>query len=99
MSVSEIINIVLVALSVILACIDCRSQVKKIIASAANEAINAAEDRNLIGEEKMEKAIEFVLTKIPAIFKPFISKESIKKVIQTAFDKIKSFVETQAYKQ
>lgn len=99
MSVSEIINIILVIASVVLGIFECRSQIKSIIANAANEAINAAEDRNLIGEEKMQKAIDFVFTKIPAIFKPFITKDSIRKVIQAVFDKIESFIETQAYKK
>ncbi len=39
-----------------------------------------------------------IYTKLPPIFKPFVSKESVRKVIQAAFDKIKSFVETQVNK-
>ena len=99
MGAGEIISIILAVVAVVLACLVCFTQVKGIVFKVANEAINAAEDQNLAGSEKMEKAIDFVLTKIPAVFRIFITKEYIQKIIQAVFDKIKLFVAAQDSKK
>jgi len=98
MSVSEIFNIILAVVAAVLTCFECRSSIKNIIVSTANEAINFAENKNLSSSEKMDKAIGFVESKLPAVFKPFVTKEFIRKIIQAAFDKVAKFVSTQDYK-
>ena len=95
MGASEIINIILGVLALVFACVECREKVKGIVASAVNSAINYAEFRLGTGEEKMETAIKFVQDRVPAILKPFVTKEYIRKIIQIAFDKVEQYVETQ----
>jgi len=85
MGISEIINIILAGLTVVLGCFEYNSYIKNIIKKAANEAINFAENLKVSGFEKMNKAIEFVKLKIPKIFKPFVRKKFIRKIIQNIF--------------
>ena len=99
MGASEIINIILAVVAAIITCFECKSRIKSIIVSAANEAINFAEDRKLSSSAKMDKAIGFVQAKLPAIFKPFATKEFIRKIVQATFDKVEKYVETQEYKK
>jgi len=94
----EIAVIVLSAFGVLLTGICCRICAKNIVANAANATINTAETCTGNGEQKMAIAIELVVAKLPAIFRPFISKEHIKQVIQRVFDRVDQFVATQLKK-
>jgi formate-dependent phosphoribosylglycinamide formyltransferase (GAR transformylase) len=95
MTAEQIINIVLGLVTLVLAFVGCSVYVRNIIIKAAAEGINSAEGLVKTGIEKMEKAIEFVYTKVPAFFKPFISKELIRGIVQKAFDEIELFCEKQ----
>lgn len=73
--------------------------IKNKIEQAAKDAINAAEDLDKIGAEKMEIAVEQVCAVIPAIVKPVFPKEFIKQIIQEVFDKMTEFAEKQVAKE
>jgi hypothetical protein len=60
--------------------------IKESIRNAAEGAINAAENLDKIGEEKMAIAVEQVYGLIPAVAKPFFSKPTIQTMIQLVFD-------------
>lgn len=72
--------------------------IKKSIRDAAEGAINAAEDLDKIGEEKMAIAVEQVYGLIPAVAKPFFSKPTIQVMIQLVFDQMEEYAKKQANK-
>jgi hypothetical protein len=69
------------------------------IEQAAKDAINAAEDLDKIGAEKMQVAVEQVYAIIPAIVKPVFPKDFIEQIIQEVFDKMIEFAEKQVAKE
>lgn len=71
--------------------------VKEAIRNAAEGAINAAEDLDKIGEEKMAIAVEQVYSLIPAVAKPFFSKATIQVMIQMVFDQMEEYAMKQEY--
>jgi replicative DNA helicase len=71
---------------------------KQAIIAAANGAINSAEDTEKAGKEKFEQAVNDIVALIPAVLKPFISRELVEVIVQKAFDEIDEFAEKQANK-
>ena len=73
--------------------------IKNKIEQAAKDAINAAEDLDKIGKEKMEIAVEQVYAVIPAIVKPVFPKDFIEQIVQEVFDKMIEFAEKKVAKE
>ena len=69
--------------------------IKKKIEEEAIDAINFAEDSDKKAQEKMEEAIEYIYINIPSMAKVFISKETIRTIVQKALDKIEDYVRKQ----
>lgn len=67
--------------------------------AATEEVINTAESHYAeytdAGSKKMALAIDLLYERVPAMLKPFITKEMLQSWIQKAFDQIKSFVDKQ----
>lgn len=72
--------------------------IKKLIQESALDAINKAEDTDLIGEEKMQDAVESIYSLLPVVAKPFIHKEMLEIVIQKVFDKVEEYAQKQVSK-
>lgn len=72
--------------------------IKKKIEKEALDAINKAEDTDKVGEEKMKEAVETVYSILPAVVKPFISKQLVETLIQGVFDKVEEYAKKQLNK-
>ena len=73
--------------------------IKNKIEEAAKDAINAAEDFDKIGAEKMQIAVEQVYAVIPDIVKPVFPEDFIEQIVQEVFDKMTEFAEKQVAKE
>ena len=65
--------------------------IKSKIQSAAEDAINMAEELDKLGEEKLQVAVDQVYAIIPAIVKPFLPREVITGLVQITFDKMEEY--------
>lgn len=72
--------------------------IKSKIEKFAHNAVNEAEDFGESGLEKMEIAIDQVLSIIPPILKPIFTRQFVECIIQEAFDKMKEFAEKRHFK-
>lgn len=72
--------------------------IRKKIEQEALDAINKAEDTDKIGEEKMKEAVETVYSILPAVAKPFVSKQLIETIVQGIFDKVEEYARKQVEK-
>lgn len=93
------INVALSILAVVVTFFSYYLAVKNKIEEAAKDAINAAEDLELIGQEKMQIAVEQVYNVIPSMMKPVFPKSFIEQIIQEVFDKMVEFAEKQIAKE
>lgn len=93
------INIALGVLAVGVTLFSYYLAIKNKIEEAAKDAINAAEDLDKIGAEKMQIAVEQVYAVIPTIIKPVFPKDFIEQIIQEVFDKMTEFAEKQVAKE
>ena len=93
------INIVLGVLAIGVTLFSYYLAIKNKIEEVAKDAINAAEDLDKIGAEKMQIAVEQVYAVIPAIVKPAFPKDFIEQIIQEVFDKMTEFAEKQVAKE
>ena len=98
MTVSEIINIVLVALTIISTAIGYYFKVKQTITNKINGLINEAEDTDAIGAEKMEKVVNDLYYLVPVPYRGVLNKDVIQKMVQFAFDKIEAYAQKQVEK-
>ena len=98
MTVSEIINIVLVALTIISTAIGYYFKVKQTITNKINGLINEAEDTDAIGAEKMEKVVNDLYYFVPVPYRGVLNKDVIQKMVQFAFDKIEAYAQKQVEK-
>lgn len=73
--------------------------IRKRIEEEALDAINKSEDTDLIGEQKLQNAVEIVYALLPVIAKPFISEKLIEMVIQQVFDKVEEYAQKQIDKK
>lgn len=73
--------------------------IRKKIEQEALDAINKAEDTDKIAEEKMKEAVETVYSILPAVAKPFVSKQLIETIVQGIFDKVEEYARKQVEKK
>lgn len=90
-----IINIVMAVVAVGSLCVTGYVNIKKKIQLEAENAINDAEDTDLVGAEKMEQAIDSVLAALPRVALTFVTRDAIRKVIQTVFDGMETYARKQ----
>ena len=67
--------------------------IRSVLASVADGVIDDAEVPDKTGTEKFEQAVEQAYALVPMIFKSVITKKTVEKIVQKAFDRIKSFAE------
>lgn len=91
MDITMILTIVFGVVAVVVTFLSYYFKIKSKIQSAAEDAINMAEELDKIGEEKLLIAVEQVYGLIPAVTKPFISKEVVKGLVQITFDKMEEY--------
>jgi hypothetical protein len=89
------INVALSIIAVVVTFLSYYLAIKNKIEKTAKDAINAVEDFELIGEEKMQIAVEQVYNVIPLMMKPVFPKEFIEQIIQGVFDKMAEFAAKQ----
>lgn len=90
-----ILNLLYLIVGFFAICFSYYFNIKSKLSEHVNEAINNAEDLEATGEEKMEAAIEHVMKYVPAIAKPFLSKDVVKILIQNSFDIIEAYANKQ----
>lgn len=92
---SIIVTVAFVLLGYICSYIRTRSDLIK----KASEMINVAEDNyksvTKAGEVKFNAVVEMLDSLVPAPLKPFITKQMISSIVQTAFDKMQEFANKQ----
>lgn len=88
---ASIFSIIFGIISVITLVVSYYFQAKSKLREGAEKAIVIAETLDAIGEVKLAAAIEMVYELVPPIFKPIFTKEQIKLIVQTSFDKIKEY--------
>lgn len=100
MTITEIIlTVALGVLAVIATFISYYFYVRKKAQEAAEGAIDEAEQDDKSGEEKLEIATEQVYAIIPAILKGILTKNMIRKIVQSAFDRIERYAKKQVSKK
>lgn len=91
MTTTAILTILFGVLSVITIILSYYFSIKTKIQEAAGNAINAAEQLNAIGIEKLEVATGQVYALVPTALKPFLTKELVRQIVQFTFDRMKEF--------
>lgn len=91
MTTTTILTIIFGILSVAAIFISYYFSIKAKIKEAAADAVNAAEELDAIGAEKLKAAVEQVYTLVPATLKPFLTKEVITQIVQFTFDRMEEF--------
>lgn len=94
-----VLNIILAVLSVALLLVSGWIGIKKKIQLEAENAINDAEDTELVGAEKMERAIDSVLAALPVPAQLFVTRDVIETVIQATFDGMEIYAKRQLEKK
>lgn len=61
----------------------------------ADGAIDAAEQPDKAGPEKLEQATAQAYALVPPFLKPFISKHLVRNIVQAAFNRIESYAKKQ----
>lgn len=74
-------------------------KIREILKENVNTAIDDAEETNLIGAEKFKLAVDQLMTFVPAIVKPIITRKFVEQLVQSAFDKIESYARKQLQKK
>lgn len=72
--------------------------IRKKVESTALGAINQAEDTDKVGEEKFKDAVDAVMSVVPAVLKPVISRTIVEKIVQKVFDQVAEFAKKQVTK-
>lgn len=99
MNTSQIINIVLGVLSVLITFVGYYFYIRGKAIKAAQKAVNDAEQDDKTGAEKLQIAVEQVYSLIPPILKPVITRTIITGIVQAAFDKIEAYAKKQIQKK
>lgn len=92
---SQIINIGLGIIAVIISLLSYYFYIRSKIAGAAAGAIDDAEQVDKTGEEKLELATEQVYALVPIMLKGFITKDFVRQLVQEAFNKIEDYARKQ----
>lgn len=95
MTVSEIVNIVLVVVSVVLAGLSYYLDVKKRILEMANTEISNAEDTDKKNAEKMAYVVAQLKTIVPKAVRFIFTDKVIEKIVQKAWDAIEDYAKKQ----
>lgn len=90
-----ILNIVLVVLSVGLACLAYYCDLKKKITEQVNAEISNAEDTDKKKEEKMAFVVAQLKKIVPKALRFIFTDKAIEKIAQKAFDKIEEYAKKQ----
>ena len=91
----EIFSLIFGLISVLLSFIGYYFYVKSEIYKNTEEAVNSAETDGSLGSEKLKMATEQLYLTVPALFKPFFTKDQIELIVQSAFDKIEEYAKKQ----
>ena len=91
----EILLIISSLVSVVAICLGYYKFIRKKLETGALDAINKAELTGYPGAEKMQYAVDAVYNIVPAVLKPFFTKELIEVIIQGVFDKMEEYARQQ----
>ncbi len=92
---SEIFSIIFGTVSLLLSFVGYYFYIKSEIFKKTEDAVNNAEAEGTVGKEKLKAATEQLYATVPAVLKPFFSREQIELAVQTAFDKIEEYAKRQ----
>ena len=95
---NEILNIVLIVLTIISTFIGYYFKIKEKILKEINGMINDAEDGTTIGSDKMQSVVDNLYKLVPAPYKGILNKNVLEKMVQMAFDKIEEYAKKQLNK-
>ena len=91
----EIFSVIFGLISVLLSFIGYYFYVKSELYRRTEDAVNNAETQETLGREKLKIATEQLYMTVPALFKPFFTKEQVELIVQNAFDKIEEYAKKQ----
>lgn len=95
-NVDTIIEIAAYILSIVMTFLTSYFHSSKKLQELANRAINEAETAFEGTSKKGQQKFEFALMKlhshVPAVLRPFITREMLSKMLQSAFDEVATFV-------
>jgi hypothetical protein len=91
----EILLIISSLVSVVAICLGYYRYIRKKLETGAVDAINKAELTAYPGVEKMQYAVDIVYNIVPAVLKPFFSRDVIEVMIQGVFDKMEEYARQQ----
>lgn len=93
------VNILLTVLLIVAGYVIEYFKTKSRVIEAAKGIIDRAEEQYASvaksGGQKRQFAIDYLYELVPAVLKPFITKEMIGNIVQAAFDYMKSFADKQ----
>lgn len=98
MTWNEILNIILVLVSVAATLLGYYFKIKAKLEKEVNGKINDAEQSGESGEKKMEHVVNDLYSIVPVPYRIIFTKEFIKKLVQAAFDKIEEYAKKQVNK-
>lgn len=99
MSKSDIINIVLSVLGVLITFITYYSNLKKKIAEEAANAVNSSEIKGMKGEEKKEIAVKQIQSILPPGVRRIVPKKILEIAVEKAFEAMESYAKKQLDKK
>lgn len=94
-----ILNVVLIILSIVLAGVTFYLDTKKNIQEQVNGKIDAAEDTDKKGEEKMAYVVEQLKALVPKALRFMFTDKVLENIVQKAFDKIEDYAQKQVDKK
>lgn len=97
--VSSVVGVIFALIIIIAYLLAFYYQIKNKIMSKVNGAIDDAEASGEVGAEKKAAVVVQLQGLIPAVFKPFLTKERLEVIVQAAFDRIESYAEKQVAKE
>lgn len=95
MSKGEIFSIIFGVVSLLLSFIGYYFYIKSEVYRKTEDAVNNAEAEGTVGKEKLKAATEQLYAVVPALLKPFFSREQVEHAVQTAFEKIEEYAKRQ----
>ena len=98
MSLNEMLNIVLIVLTVLSTLVGYYFKIKEKIQKEINGLINDAENGESIGADKMQCVIDNLYKLVPAPYRGILNKNVLEKMVQMAFDKIEEYAKKQLNK-
>lgn len=99
MNSNEILNIALIALTVLSTLVGYYFKIKEKISKEINGLINNAEDGESIGSDKMQSVVDNLYKLVPVAYRGILNKNVLEKMVQMAFDKIEEYAKKQVNKK